>query len=127
MGERVAVAKGIAYPGCQGEASDRVVGVERVAGQEDSAFATCGGEALVIDIGLGAGDGELPVASVGGVDENLDSLVGEGYVAFLVGWEVWVFYVGNKPLRRCGPIGVAFCDIASVGYGCPVDGINDEV
>ena len=58
----------------------------------------------MVDVGLGTGDGEFPVAAVGGIDEGLDSPIGTRYVAFC---GRGVFYPADAPLWQCGPIGIA--------------------
>jgi hypothetical protein len=54
-----------------------------VADEEDPAFAASGSDALVVDVGLGTGDGDFQ--SLPSVDEGLDSLIGTCPVAFFVG------------------------------------------
>jgi hypothetical protein len=102
-----------------------------IAGEEDAAFAACWGDALVVDVGFCAGDREVTFGRItiigGGLDKLLDSLVGTGYDAFFVGGEGGVFDVGDTPLRWSGPVGIAVCVFAGVGYDGLVDWVDDEV
>jgi hypothetical protein len=105
--------------------------MQRVAREQDAAFAPRGGDALAVDVLYGSARVELKLfgslPSVGLMKAPMRSLARARQNALFVSGEVGVFNVGDAPLGPGGAVGISVGIFAGVGDDGSVHGVDDEV